>query len=94
MPETGLSAKDLERFTKSIGGTLTRIASLESFERWLKKQPSVASVKTSDYVIKTEPPRKEVTVTYKMGDGSTITQIIVVILNPDQTFGLTNIRQP
>jgi hypothetical protein len=94
MPENGISSRDLENFTQAIGGTLKRIDSLERFERWLERQPLVASVKISDYIIKTEPPRKEVIVTHQMSDGSTTTLVIVVILNPDQTFGLANIRKP
>lgn len=93
MSENSLSANDFENLIQAIDVTLNSIDSLESFEIWLREQPSVVSVKTANYVLKTEPPRKEISVTFQMRDGSTPTHVIVVILYPDQTFGLANIRK-
>ena len=93
MFESSISAKDLDMFTRTIGDILRRIGSLESFESWLKMQPSVVLVDTADHIIKTEPPRKEVSVTFQMDDGSTVTHVIDVILYPDQTFGLAGVHE-
>ncbi|MGB5987394.1 MAG: hypothetical protein WBG37_18960 [Desulfobacterales bacterium] len=94
MTKIGLSTKDIKRLAQTLGATLQHIDSLEGFEIWLRRQPSVVSVKTADYLIKTEPPRKEVAVTFQMHDGSTATHVIIVILNPDQTFGFAGMRKP
>lgn len=94
MCDSSISARDLETFTKTLGDILRRIGSLEDLESWLKSQPCVLFVGTADYLIKTEPPRKEVSVTFKMDDGSTVTNVIDVILYPDQTFGLAGVHEP
>jgi hypothetical protein len=94
MCDSSISAKGLEMFTKTLSDVLRRVDSLESLESWLKSQPCVVSVSTADHLIKTEPPRKEVSVTFKMDDGSTVTNVIDVILYPDQTFGLAGVHEP
>ena len=94
MCDSGISTKGLETFAKTVSDVLPRIDSLENLESWLKSQPCVAAVSTADYLIKTEPPRKEVSVTFKMDDGSTVEKVIDVILYPDQTFGLAGVHEP
>lgn len=92
--KSSISAKDLETFIKSLDDVLRRIDSLENFEDWLKSQPCVVSVCIAEYLIKTEPPRKEVSITFKMDTGSTVMKVIDIILYPDQTFGLAGVHEP
>jgi hypothetical protein len=94
MGDSSISARDLATFTKTLGDFLPRFRSWENLESWLKSQPGVVSVSTAAHLVKTEPPRKEVSVTFKIDDGSTVTKVIDVILFPDQTFGLAGVHQP
>ena len=93
MCDSSISADILEKFAQTLSDILRRIDSLENFENWLKSQPCVVSVSTADHLIKTEPPRKEVSVIFKMDDGSTFTKVVDVILYPDQTFGLAGVHE-
>ena len=93
MGDSGISARDMEAFTNTLGDILRHIGSLEDLEIWLKSQPRVVLVRTAEYLVKTEPPQKEVSVTFEMDDGSPVTKVIDVILYPDQTFGLAGVHE-
>jgi hypothetical protein len=93
MSDSTISAKELEVIIKTLDNVLRRASSLEDFESWLRSQPGVMSVGTADWLIKTEPPQKEVSVVFKMDDGSTFTSVIDVILYPDQTFGFAGVHE-
>lgn len=94
MCDSGISAKEVDTFVKRLGGVVRRMDSLENLESWISSQPRVVDVSASDYLIKTEPPRKELFVTFKMVDGSTVTKVVDVILYPDQSFGLAGVHEP
>jgi len=89
-----ISAKELAKLTETLADVMQQIRSLEELEDWLRSQHCVESVKTADYLIKTEPPQKELLVTFKMDDGSTLTKVIDIILYPDQTLGLGGLHEP
>jgi hypothetical protein len=92
MSDSTISVKELEVIIRSLGDVLRSAGSLEDFENWLKSQRGVKSVGTAEWLIKTEPPKKEVSVVFRMDDGSTTTSVIDVILYPDQTFGFAGIH--
>ncbi len=94
MCDSGISASDLEMFIKRLADTFRDMGSLEDIEKWLESQPCVISVSTADYLIKTAPPQKEISVTFKVDDGSFITKVIDVILYPDQRLGLAGVHEP
>jgi hypothetical protein len=89
-----ISAEGLEELTGTLADVLDGIRSPEEFERWLKSQPCVESVRTGNYLVKTEPPRMELSVVFKMDDGSTITKVIDIILYRDGTLGLGEVHEP
>ena len=94
MCDSGISASDLDTFIKRLDNIFCQMGSLEEIEKWFKSQPCVILVSTADYLIKTAPPRKEISVTFKMDNDSTVTKVIDVILYPDQTFGLAGVHEP
>jgi hypothetical protein len=94
MCDSGISASDLEKFINMLDDIFRRMGSLEDIEKWFKSQPCVILVDTADHLIKTAPPRKEISVTFKMDDGSIVKKVIDVILHPDQTFGLAGVHEP
>ena len=92
MCDSSISAKGLEKFTKTLRDKLSVIDTLDTLESWLNSQPCVLSVITADHLIKTEPPQREVSVTFKMDDGSTVTNVFDVIIFPNQTLGLAGVH--
>jgi hypothetical protein len=89
-----ISAEDLAELTGTLADVVQRIGSLEELEDWLRSQHCVESVRTADYLIKTEPPQNELLVTFKMDDSSTVTKVIDIILYRDQTLGLGEVHEP
>jgi len=89
-----ISAEELATLADTMSTVVLRIASLEELEGWLRSQRCVESIGTSDYLIKTEPPRKEMLVTFKMDDGSSVTKVVDITLYPDESFGLAGLHDP
>lgn len=89
-----ISGEGLAEFTEALVDVIRGIGSPEEFEGWLKSQPCVKAVRTGDYLIKTEPPRMELSVIFNMDDGSTITKAIDIILYRDGTLGLGEVHEP
>ncbi|MDL5503507.1 MAG: hypothetical protein QSU88_09850, partial [Candidatus Methanoperedens sp.] len=73
---------------------IQRTGSLEELEGWLRSKRYVKYIRTTDYLIKTNPPLKELFVTFKIDGGSTVTKVIDVILYPNKTFGLAKVHEP
>ncbi len=88
-----ISAYDLVNFSDILADIMRKVSSLEELEGWFNSQKYVESVKVTDYLVKTEPPQKELLVTFKMDDGSTVTRVIDIILYPDQTLALSGIHE-
>lgn len=89
-----ISAKDLAKLGKSLANVMQQTKSLEELENWLRSQRFVKSVRLSNYIIKTEPPQKELLVVFKMDDGSSITKVIDVKLHHDQILELAGFHDP
>ena len=79
-------------FHQALSSRLQKTGSLEDLIDWLKAQPYIVEIETTDYLIKTAPARKEIIVIFMMENGSTLTKVIDIILYPDQTFGLGEIH--
>ena len=89
-----ISPEDLAELRGPLADIVQRMGSLEELEDWLRSQHCVESVRTADYLIKTEPPQKELLVTFKMDDSSTVTKVVDIILYRDQTLGLGKVHEP
>ena len=84
--EEGLTEDELDSLRGMMPAVLENIRSLEEFERWLRSQRCVTSVETANYLVKTEPPAKEIIIAFKMRDGTTVTKIIDVIMQSNDRF--------
>lgn len=89
-----ISVEDFNGLSKSLADVVARMKSMEELEAWLKSRPYIESVNKADYLIKTEPPQKELHVRFKMDDGSTVVKVIDILLYPDQTFELAGLHDP
>ena len=63
-------ADDFAKMEPLLTSKISSATSLDDVLRWLKSQACVQSVLLTDYLIKTEPPRRELLVDFKMRDGS------------------------
>ena len=94
MGDDTISAKDLAKLIETLADIIQQTGSLEELEGWLRSQHYIKSIRTADYLIKTNPPRKELLVTFKMDNGSTVTKVIDITLYPNQTLGLAEVHEP
>jgi hypothetical protein len=89
-----ISVEELGGLTKTLANVVAGVKSMEELEVWLRSRPYIESVNKADYLIKTEPPQKELQVRFKMDDGSTVVKVLDILLYPDQTFGLSGLHNP
>jgi len=89
-----ISEKDIAGFTELLADVVARTNSIEALEAWLTSRPYIESVKKVDYLIKTEPPQKELHVGFKTDNGSTVLKVLDIVLYPDQTFRLAGLQDP
>jgi hypothetical protein len=86
--DEGLTEGDVESLKENIRQVVETVKSLDEFERWLRSQHCIVSVKVEDYLVKTEPPAKEIVVAFKMKNGITVIKVIDIIMQADQTLRL------
>ena len=89
-----ISVEELAGLSKTLANVVADVKSMEELEGWLRSRPYIESVNKADYLIKTEPPQKELQVRFKMDDGSTVVKVLDILLYPDQTFGLSGLHNP
>ena len=94
MGDETISTQELAKLADILPDILQRIDTLDELVVWFQTQPYVVSVDLSNYLLKTEPPRKELFVQFRIDDGSTIMTAIAITLCPDQTFKLADIYTP
>jgi hypothetical protein len=87
-----LSTEDLEQFIQTLNDVVKKNKSLIELENWLTSLPYVQSVKTQEYLVKVHPPLKELVVTFKMNDESTITKVIDVVVHQDQSLSFERVH--
>lgn len=93
MAQDVISTEDLTKLMETLGETVKQSRSFEELETFFKSQHYVKSVKATDYLIKTNPPKKELQVTFKLNNGSSITKMIDITLYPDKSIGLASIHE-
>jgi hypothetical protein len=94
MCEELLSADNLAGLEALLDGVINSVRTVDELANWLRSQPCVKAVKIADHLVKTEPPQKEVSVLFKMSDGSVIAKVIDIRLNADQSIGLAGAHDP
>ena len=92
MDDDTVSTNDLKIFVTEFGRVIEETKSLDDIEDWLRSQPYIVSVKTASYLIKTEPPKKELIVTFRFDSSSTVTKVIDITVYPDQTFSMSGMH--
>jgi hypothetical protein len=63
---------------EALVAAVARARSLDDIVGWLKSQPGVKSVEVAAYLLKSEPPQRDLMVECGTDDGSTATKILNV----------------
>jgi len=71
-----LSRSELERFGDRLVAAVNQARSVQEIEAWLASQPFVSSVQVGEYLLKSNPPQRHITVALRVGDGETIVKVI------------------
>lgn len=63
---------------EALVAAVTGAQSLDDMVRWLRSQPGVRSVAVAPYLLKSEPPQRDLLVEFETGENSTATKILNV----------------
>lgn len=73
-----IGSYDLQQIRDKLITTIPTLHSIADLESWLNAQPCTAAVQVGQYLLKTNPPRREILVAFRQHDGSVLQQIIVI----------------
>jgi hypothetical protein len=71
-----LSTNDFEILESTLANSINNAQSLDEIESWLKSQKCIKSVQLVDYLLKSNPPQRDIIVEFSMEDGSTVKRTI------------------
>ena len=92
MSDESLSTADLEAFQANLATAISRARSLDDIKAYLKSQRRVQSVELADYLLKSNPPQRDLIVEFSMQDGSTIRKIVNIFELGNQRFRFHKLR--
>jgi hypothetical protein len=92
MTTSTISAADLQTFEAQLADVVRQMSSIDDLKRWISAQPYVESISVPPYMIETLPPQRELSILFKMDDGSKRSRTVDVMLCPDQTLRLASVH--
>ncbi len=92
MSRESLSTVDLEAFQETLATAIASAQSLEEIEAWLRSQQCVKSVLLTDYLLKSNPPQRDLIVEFKLADGSTAKKVVNIFDSGNQQFQFHKLR--
>ena len=84
--------RDVAGFEERVVDAVDRSRSLSDLSRWLESQHCVESVRLRDYLIKTNPPRREFSIVVRDAAGSADEKTLSIALLPRGGFAFHEIR--
>jgi hypothetical protein len=88
----GRSTVDFEVLGKTLASAIDSARSLGEIEAWLRSQQYVESVQLAGYLLKSNPPQRDLIVEFSTEDGSTIRKIVNIFDLGDQRFRFHKLR--
>jgi hypothetical protein len=70
------SSIEIEVLEKELAAVIDSAESLREIEVWLRSQQCIKSVKLAEYLLKSNPPQRDLIVECNIRDGSTATKIV------------------
>jgi hypothetical protein len=92
--KVALAPGDLGWFTTTLANIIARARSLSDIETWLREQPFIASVTVADYLLKSNPPQREIFLEIKMTSGGTEKRILRILELDPARFQFHIMREP
>ncbi len=62
MCQEARSTADLKAFEEALAAAVAKARSLDEFAAWLRSQPGVTSVQVAGYLLKSNPPQRDIIV--------------------------------
>jgi hypothetical protein len=90
-PESFL-ALDLEVFQQNLAAVVDSARSLDEIQAWLNSQQSIESVRLGDYLLKSNPPQRDLIVQFKAVDGSIVNKVATIFDLGNQQFRFNKLR--
>ena len=78
MDKTSLSRSELERFADALVATVNGARTVREIEAWLASRPYVSAVQVGDYLLKSAPPQRHITVALRLDDGEIAVKVVNV----------------
>lgn len=72
---------------------VSQARSIQEIEDWLRAQAWVEDVRTEDYILKSNPPRRVLTIMSRQPRGSTQRYQLIVVELPDDTYRIWELRK-
>lgn len=76
MREESSSSINTEVLGKKFAAAIESAGSLYEIEAWFRSQECVKSVELTQYLLKSNPPQRELIVEFNTRDGSAVTKIV------------------
>jgi len=89
-----LPAGDASALKTALAPAVERSGSVEAFADWLRSRQQVEAVDVSGYLVKTEPPQREVTVLMRTGGAGTARWSLDIAVQTDGSLCLRRIHPP
>jgi hypothetical protein len=91
--ETALASGDF-RWLTTLASITDEARSLDDIVRWLRAQPFVASIKAADYLLKSNPPQREISIEIRLISGGCWKGILKILELGPARFRLGSVREP
>lgn len=86
--------RDVSEIENTLLIIVAQVSSLEELKTWLESQKCIQSVRLEDFLIKTNPPQRELIIECKDNNESVFTKIINIFVLNDGEFSLNQLRDP
>ena len=94
MREESSVGKSTKKNKKELTAVIERARSVHEIEAWLRSRECVRSVGLTDYLLKSNPPQRELIVEFNTRDGAVVTKIINIFDLGDGQFQFHGLRDP
>lgn len=86
------SVEDIEKIATRLGTIIDQARSTAEIEAWLRSQKCVESVEMADYLLKSNPPQRDIIVEFRLQDGSTLKKVINIYDLGNQQYQFHELR--
>jgi hypothetical protein len=86
------SSGDIADLERALPGLANSAHSLDEIEASIRAYSCVRSVQRSDYLMKSNPPQRDIVIECETGDGAVVRKILNVTVLDDREFRFNGVR--